>query len=108
MTWLPSAGAASAVRALTAPAPAAPKLLALSNSLTALAYLADEIIFIVLVIFWILVTDLIRMPNSFSLPDECLTGVVPARVKARACLWNIFFDFSGTDLGFKIKKSVSS
>merc|ERR1712165_491893 len=71
-TRLPPASS-DMVTALAAPAPAAPKLLALSSSLDALAYLAAEIMFMVLVIFWMLVTDLIRMPSSFSLPDEYLT-----------------------------------
>merc|ERR1711945_28982 len=42
----------------------------------ALANLAEEIIFIVLVIFSILRIDLRRMPNSLSLPDEFRTCVI--------------------------------
>jgi len=45
-------------------------------------YLAAEIMFMVLVIFWMLVTDLIRMLSSLSLPEEFRIDLVPARVVA--------------------------
>ena len=52
-----------------------------------LANLAEEIIFIVLVIFSILRIDLRRMPNSLSLPDEFRTCVIVWR---EASILNIF------------------
>ena len=61
-----------------------------------LANLADEIIFIVLVIFSMLRIDLRRMPSSLSLPEELRTCVNDWRATGV----NIFFAFSET-----IKKS---
>ena len=56
-----------------------------------LANLAEEIIFIVLVIFSILRIDLRRMPNSLSLPDEFRTWVIVWR---EASILNIIFSYN--------------